>query len=147
MKRLALQSEGRAAASSDNHFEGSKPPQAKKRRFAVSVAEEVDSCKKPLEVKSTQKSTMHVGSAFYSWLEERNDRSEEKFLCLEDKALLRHLLCIFVKEARCENGEEYTPRIASFPGSCAEEEEREPGTHCSRMHQVFLGNLYTTLLH
>ena len=26
--------------------------------------------------------------------------------------------------------------IASFPGSCAEEEEREPGTHCSRMRQV-----------
>ena len=26
--------------------------------------------------------------------------------------------------------------IASFPGSCAGEEEREPGTHCSRMHQV-----------
>ena len=26
--------------------------------------------------------------------------------------------------------------IASFPGSCAGEEEREPGTHCSRMRQV-----------
>ena len=26
--------------------------------------------------------------------------------------------------------------LASFPGSCAGEEEREPGTHCSRMHQV-----------
>ena len=27
--------------------------------------------------------------------------------------------------------------LASFPGSCAEEEEREPGRHCSRMRQVF----------
>ena len=26
--------------------------------------------------------------------------------------------------------------IASFPGSRAGEEEREPGTHCSRMRQV-----------
>ena len=26
--------------------------------------------------------------------------------------------------------------LASFPGSCAGEEEREPGTHCSRMRQV-----------
>ena len=28
------------------------------------------------------------------------------------------------------------PRLASFPGSCVGEEEREPGTHCSRMRQV-----------
>ena len=27
-------------------------------------------------------------------------------------------------------------QIASFPGSCAGEEERESGTHCSRMRQV-----------
>ena len=27
-------------------------------------------------------------------------------------------------------------RLASFPGSRAGEEEREPGTHCSRMCQV-----------
>ena len=27
-------------------------------------------------------------------------------------------------------------RLASFPGSCAGEEEREPGTHCSCMRQV-----------
>ena len=26
--------------------------------------------------------------------------------------------------------------LASFPGSCVEEEEREPGTHCSHMRQV-----------
>ena len=26
--------------------------------------------------------------------------------------------------------------LASFPGSCVGEEEREPGKHCSRMHQV-----------
>ena len=26
--------------------------------------------------------------------------------------------------------------LASFPGSCAGEEEKEPGTHCSRMRQV-----------
>ena len=26
--------------------------------------------------------------------------------------------------------------IASFPGSCAGEEEREPGTHCLHMRQV-----------
>ena len=26
--------------------------------------------------------------------------------------------------------------VTSFPGSCAGEEEREPGTHCSRMRQV-----------
>ena len=26
--------------------------------------------------------------------------------------------------------------LASFPGSCAGEEEREPGTHCLCMHQV-----------
>ena len=28
--------------------------------------------------------------------------------------------------------------LASFPGSRVEEEEREPGTHCSHMHQVIL---------
>ena len=118
MKRLALRSEGRVAANSDDDFEGSKPPQAKKRRFAVSVAEEVESSKKPLEVKNTQKSTMWAVRAFYSWLEEHNDRSEEKcpseVLCMEDKALLCHWLCIFVKEARRENGEEYTPRSVSM---------------------------------
>ena len=27
-------------------------------------------------------------------------------------------------------------QVASFPGSCAGEEEREPGTHCSHMCQV-----------
>ena len=27
-------------------------------------------------------------------------------------------------------------KLASFPGSCAREEEREPGTHCLRMRQV-----------
>ena len=27
-------------------------------------------------------------------------------------------------------------RLASFPGSCAGEEEKEPGTHCSCMRQV-----------
>ena len=26
--------------------------------------------------------------------------------------------------------------VASFPGSCTGEEEREPGTHCSRMRQI-----------
>ena len=26
--------------------------------------------------------------------------------------------------------------LASFPGSCAGEEEREPGTHCSHMRQI-----------
>ena len=35
--------------------------------------------------------------------------------------------------------------LASFPGSCAGEGEREPGTHCSHMRQV--PNLHTTPLH
>ena len=56
--------------------------------------------------------------AFYSWLEEHNERSDEKclpeVLCVEDKALLCHRLCIFVKEARREDGEEYTPRSISM---------------------------------
>ena len=30
----------------------------------------------------------------------------------------------------------YVPQTASFPGSCAGEEEKEPGTHCSHMRQV-----------
>ena len=29
-----------------------------------------------------------------------------------------------------------TSRVASFPSSCVGEEEREPSTHCLRMHQV-----------
>ena len=33
--------------------------------------------------------------------------------------------------------------ISSFPGSCAREEEREPGTHCSHV-LCSLGNLHTT---
>ena len=33
-------------------------------------------------------------------------------------------------------GSSAKPDLASFPGSCAGEEEREPGTHCSRMRQV-----------
>ena len=52
--------------------------------------------------------------AFYSWLEEHNDHSEEKcpseVLCMKDKALLCHWLCICVKEARRKNGEEYTAK-------------------------------------
>ena len=34
------------------------------------------------------------------------------------------------------NGSSAQQRLASFSGSRAGEEEREPGTHCSRMHQV-----------
>ena len=33
-------------------------------------------------------------------------------------------------------GNEASMVLASFPGSCAGEEEREPGIHCSRMRQV-----------
>ena len=33
---------------------------------------------------------------------------------------------------------ELVSELASFPGSCATEEEREPGTHCLRMHQLLL---------
>ena len=55
---------------------------------------------------------------FYLWLEEHNERSDEKcaaeVLCVEDNALLCHWLCIFVKEARREDGEEYTPRSISM---------------------------------
>ena len=36
------------------------------------------------------------------------------------------------RATKCEQCE----KVASFPGSCAGEEEREPGTHCSRMRQV-----------
>lgn len=39
-------------------------------------------------------------------------RSVFEVLCMEDKALLCHWLCIFVKEARRKNGEEYTARSA-----------------------------------
>jgi len=35
-------------------------------------------------------------------------------LCVEDTTLLCHCLCIFVKEARREDGEEYTPRSISM---------------------------------
>ena len=37
--------------------------------------------------------------------------------------------------------------VASSPGSCAGEEEREPGKHCSRTWPGSLGNLHTTPLH
>ena len=36
--------------------------------------------------------------------------------------------------------------VASLPGSCAGEEEREPGTHYLCMLSS-LGNLHTTVLH
>ena len=101
MKRLALRSDGWAAANSDDDFEGSKPPQAKKRRFAVSVGEEVESCKKPLE--------------------EHNNRFEEKcpseVLGMEDKAFLCHWLCIFVKEARRKWQRVYSITCNTIKGS------------------------------
>ena len=88
MKRHALGSEDWAAANSDNDFEGSKKLlQAKKRRFGP---RKYSPARKLLKVKNTQKSTMWAVRAFYSWLEEHNDCSEEKcpseVLCMEDKA-------------------------------------------------------------
>ena len=75
------------------------------------MAEEVESCKKPLEVKNTQ-NIYNVGSVCVLLMagKEHNNCSEEKcpseVLCMEDKALVCHWLCIFVKEARRKNGEE-----------------------------------------
>ena len=34
------------------------------------------------------------------------------------------------------NSKHHTHALASFPGSCTGQEEREPGTHCSRMRWV-----------
>lgn len=65
------------------------------------MPEEVEAFKKSLEVKNTNKSTTWAVRAFYSWLEEHNQRSDEKCLsedlCVEDKALLCDRLCIFCK--------------------------------------------------
>ena len=42
----------------------------------------------------------------------------------------------------------FTIPVASFPGSCAGEEEREPGTYTLFAHAPSsLGNLHTTLLY
>ena len=118
MKRLVLGSEDLATANSDNDFEGLKPLQGKKMKVCCIHGREVEFCKKLLEVKNTQKCTIWAVHAFYSWLEEHNDHFEEKcpseVLCTEDKALLCHWLCIFVKEARHEKGEEYIPMSVSM---------------------------------
>ena len=44
------------------------------------------------------------------------------------------VICMYVCMYVCMY--KFKPHIASFPGSCAWEEERELGTHCSRMRQV-----------
>ena len=44
----------------------------------------------------------------------------------------RLIICMSLHYNVAETGNE----VASFPGSCAGEEEREPGTHCLRMRQV-----------
>ena len=45
-------------------------------------------------------------------------------------SLLASVLTFFFLHA------EYKAKLASFPGSCVGEEERQPGTHCLRMCQV-----------
>ena len=42
-----------------------------------------------------------------------------------------HQQCLYMSEIFGSGSE-----LASFPGSCAGEEEREPGTHCLCMRQV-----------
>ena len=121
MKRLSLapskKRDTATVANSDDadDFEEAKP---KKPRFAVAVPEDTEASKKPVEVKNTERSTMWAVRAFYSWVEEHNERSDEKcpieLLCMDDMSLLSKWLCIFVKEARRDNGELYTPRSISM---------------------------------
>ena len=70
---------------------------------------------------------------------EVNSTSRETFR-LENSCFFRDLAGICCKVSKADLTLVTTDwirlGIASFPGSCAEEEEREPGAHCSRMRQV-----------
>ena len=99
----------------DDDFQEAKP---KKPHFVVATPEDTEASKKPVQVKNTERSTMWAVRAFCSWVEEHNECSDEKcpieLLCMDDLGLLSKWLCVFVKEARRDNGEPYTPRSISM---------------------------------
>ena len=90
---------------------------------------------------------------FYSLLEEHNKRSDEKclpeVLCVEEKALLCHWLCIFMKEARRKDGEEYTQRSASEWTAAIHQFETGAARIIRELHNVytFCSVLHTFLVH
>ena len=88
----------------------------------MSSAEEVLGSKEKIEAKNTSRSTMWAVCAFNSWVSEHNERVErpedkcpyDVVLCTDDMKHLCDWLCVFMKEARRENREAYTPRSISM---------------------------------
>ena len=106
---------GRSKSPDDNFVPDKKRsrPMIWKQRFVPVSNEEVEASKKAI-VKNTQKSTMWAVRMFMSWEEKRNERNDEKcpieVLCTSNMAELCHWLCVFVKEARHDDVQPYTPR-------------------------------------
>lgn len=107
----------RSQSPDDNFVPNKKRPRQTaskpKRRFAAISSEEVEAAKKLIVLKNTQKSTLWAVHVFMSWVEERNERGNKKcrikVLCTSDMTELCHWLCVFVKEARCDDWQPYTP--------------------------------------
>ena len=91
----------------------------KKKRFVVVDKEELTASKKAIEVKNTEKSTKWATNTFFCWLADHNERCEADDQCPAEvlfmkEELVCHWLCVFVKEARKEDGTPYTPRSISM---------------------------------
>ena len=118
-----------AMASKENEL---APPSAKKKRLSLSLSkkhkepnerfpllpiEQIESTKKLVIPKNTQKSTKWALRAFSHWLKQRNERSDDKcpedILSTDNNEELCHWLCVCVNEIRKEDGEPYTPRSVS----------------------------------
>ena len=108
------------------------PPSSKKKRLSLSLSkktkdgdgrfpllplEQIESAKKAVVPKNTEKSTKWALRAFTDWLTQRNEQSEDK--CPEDLLLsdnqeeICHWLRICMNEIRKEDGGFYTPRSIS----------------------------------
>lgn len=88
-----------------------------KERFPLVPAEDIAKSTKELVPSNTAKSNQWALRCFDQWLEQRNERSEEKcpvdILITDDMEKLCHWMVICVNEIRKANGEDYTPRSIS----------------------------------
>ena len=82
-------------------------------------------------MRSTKSADLIGHDKFLSWRQLHGCSVTRPFSLLRRVWLARLIIFSGVSEA-------YLTRryLASFPGSCAGEEEREPGTHCLRMRQI-----------
>ena len=87
-------------------------PEAKLRFAGYYFKRGDPSYKKAIVVKTTQKYTVWAVHVFTSWAKEENEHSDQEcpteVFSTSITSELRHRLCVFVKEARHNNGQPYT---------------------------------------